>query len=437
MPRLLRLGVFIALAWLAPAATVRAQTDTGTTSFDVNGVKVILRRNTANDVITANVYLLGGTQQLSPATQGIEVMLLRASERGTKRYPGEKVRQALVKTGCTVGIAPSEDWTVFGTTCIRTAFDSTWNVLANRLMEPTLDSSEVELIRERMLTAAREASSAPDPLLNRLADSLQYIGQPYGFEPSGTESSLQSITLAQVRRYQETQMVASRMLVVVVGNVERARIEDLVRQTLGRLPRGSYSWTAPGASRSTGRALLTRAMPLPTNYLLGYYSGPAATNPDYQALRIACAVLSGRFFTEIRSRRNLSYEVDAPFLERAVSSGGVYVTTVDPRATLALMRVEIDRLQRELLDRDGLERLVQQFITEYFLRNETNGDQATFLARAQIYQGDFRLASHFVDDLRRVQPEDVRRVANSYMHDFRFVYLGKLDALPRDLLAQF
>jgi zinc protease len=437
MARLLSVGALVALAWAAPLAQAPAQSDTGTTSFDVNGVKVILRRNAANDVIAANVYLLGGTQQLSPATQGIEVMLLRASERGTKRYPGEKVREALVRTGCSIGIAPSEDWTVFGTTCIHATFDSTWNVLANRLMEPTLDSSEVELVRERMLTSVREASSAPDPLLNRLADSLEYVNQPYGFDPNGTESSLQSITLGQLRRYQETQMVGSRMLVVVVGNVERARVEDLVRQTLGRMPRGSYGWTPPGATRSAGRALLTRAMPLPTNYLLGYYPGPAASNPDYQALRIACAVLSGRFFTEIRSRRNLSYEVDAPFLERAVASGGVYVTTVDPRATLTLMRDEINRLQRELLDRDGLERLVQQFITEYFLRNETNGDQATFLARAQIYQGDFRLASHFVDDLRRVQPDDVRRVSNTYMHDFRFVYLGKLDALPRDLLAQF
>ena len=181
MARLLSLGALVALAWAAPLAPARAQTDTATTSFDVNGVKVILRRNTANDVIAANVYLLGGTQQLSPATQGIEVMLLRASERGTKRYAGEKVRQALVRTGCSIGIAPSEDWTLFGTTCIRATFDSTWNVLASRLMEPTLDSSEVELVRERMLTSVREASSAPDPLLNRLADSLAYVGQPYGF----------------------------------------------------------------------------------------------------------------------------------------------------------------------------------------------------------------------------------------------------------------
>ena len=431
------LGLVVALMLGSATAPAFSQTDTSTSTFDVNGVKVILRRNAANDVIAANVYLLGGTQQLTPATQGIEVMLLRTSENGTKRYRGEKVRQATSRSGCSISIAPSDDWTVFGTTCIRTSFDSVWNVLADRLMEPTLDSGDVELVRERMVTSAREQASVPDALLNHLADSLAWVGQPYGFDPGGTPQSLQSITLAQLKRYQETQMVTSRMLLVVVGNVERSRVEDLVQRTIGKLPHGSYTWTAPGASRSVGRALVARAMSLPTNYLLGYYAGPPARSPDYQALRVACAVLSGRFFTEIRSRRNLSYEVDAPFVERGVASGGVYVTTVDPTATLQLMRLEIDRLQRELLDPDGLERLVQQFITEYFLRNETNGDQATFLARAQIYDGDFRNANNFVDDLRRVKPDDVRRVAITYMRDFRFVYLGKLDALPRDMIAKF
>ena len=101
------------------------------------------------------------------------------------------------------------------------------------------------------------------------------------------------------------------------------------------------------------------------------------------------------------------------------------------------MRAEIDRLQRELIDPQGLERLMQQFITDYFLKNETNADQATFLARAQIYHGDYRAANHFVDDLRRVRPEDVRRVARQYMHDFRFVYLGKSGSLSRALVDQF
>jgi zinc protease len=101
------------------------------------------------------------------------------------------------------------------------------------------------------------------------------------------------------------------------------------------------------------------------------------------------------------------------------------------------MRAEIDRLQREVIDPQGLERLIQQFITDYFLKNETNGDQATFLARAAIYQGDYHAADRFVDDLRRVTPDDVRRVARTYMHDFRFVFLGNPAVLSRALLDQF
>jgi zinc protease len=429
-------ALLVALVFLIPAQ-VNAQSDTGTTSFDVNGLKVILRRNTANDVVAANVYLLGGTQQLTPAIQGIEAFLLEASERGTKKFPRETLRQQLARLGSTIGIEPSEDWTLIGFTTTRAVFDSTWAILADRLMAPTLDSSEVELVRARMISAVRDAENSPDPLVSRLADSLAYVGHPYGFSPDGTESSLRSIRLADLRNYQATQMVTSRMLVVIVGNVERARVEQLVQSTLAQLPHGNYSWSPPHAPPQLGRALVVHEAQLPTNYIRGYYSGPAARDPDYQALRIATAVLSGRFFTEIRSRRNLSYEVEAPFVERAIASGGVYVTTVDPNTTLQLMRAEIDRLQRELIDPRGLERLVQQFITDYFLKNETNGDQATFLARAQIYQGDYRAASKFVDDLRRVRPEDVRRVAKQYMHDFRFVYLGKPDLLSRALIEQF
>jgi zinc protease len=433
----MKLRALLVAAWLAAPAVAIAQTDTGTVSFDVNGLRVILRRNTANDVVVANMYLLGGTQQLTPATQGIELLLLNASERGTKRFPASAARQIPARLGSSFELVGAEDWTLFGLRSVRSTFDSTFAVFADRLAEPTLDSAQVELARARMMTQERLSSNNPDDLVQRLADSLAFVGHPYGFDPGGTESSLFSLTLQQLRSYQAAQMVTTRMLLVVVGNVDRPRVEQLVQRTLGQMPRGNYAWRPPGMPPHLGRALVVRDAQLPTNYLLGYYVGPAATSPDYAALRVATAVLSGRFFTEIRSRRNLSYEVDAPFVERAISTGGVYVTTVSPDTTLALMRTEINRLKNELIDPQGLDRLVEQFLTEYFLKNETNGDQATFLARAQIYQGDYRTASRFVADLRRVLPEDVQRAARTYMHDFRFVYLGNRGALNQQLLSGF
>ena len=176
---------------------------------------------------------------------------------------------------------------------------------------------------------------------------------------------------------------------------------------------------------------------LPTNYLLGYYSGPTATSPDYQALRIATAVLTGRLFAELRTKQNLTYDVHAPFLDRAVSAGGLYISTVSPDKSLQLMRAGIDELQRELLDPAGLERLSQQFITEYFLDNETNAAQADFLARSQLYRGDFRLAERFMDEIRRVTPEDVQRVARKYMIGFRFAYVGDARRLNSALVNRF
>jgi zinc protease len=177
--------------------------------------------------------------------------------------------------------------------------------------------------------------------------------------------------------------------------------------------------------------------PLPTNYILGYFTGPPSVSADYQALRVATAVLGGRLFTEIRSRRNLTYAVESPFVERAISSGGLYVTTAYPDSTLTLMRQEISSLQRGLVDPDNLRVIVQQFITEYFLNNETNAEQANLLARAQLYRGDYRAAYRFEDELRHVTPEDVRLAAQRYMHDVRFAYVGDTSKVSHGKLSTF
>ena len=59
------------------------------------------------------------------------------------------------------------------------------------------------------------------------------------------------------------------------------------------------------------------------------------------------------------------------------------------------------------------------------------------LARAALYQGDYRNADRFMDALRRVTPDDVRRVARQYLKDFRFAYVGDTSKLDRTLLQQF
>jgi zinc protease len=405
-----------------------------TTSFDVAGVHVILRQNNANNVVAANLYLLGGSRQLTDANAGIEPFLLEVSDRGTQRYPKNAQRRAMSRLGSEIVTAPSADWTMFGIRSSTEVFDSTWAIFADRIMRPTLAKSEISLVRAQYLSGIRQRRDDPEALADYLADSITYVGHPYAVSVVGNENSIQALDSASLREYHRNQFVTSRMLLVVVGNVDRAHIERLVTQSLGRLPRGSYKWTEPPRIPELSTAVVVARRQLPTNYILGYYSGPLASGRDYQALRVATSVLTGRMFAEIRARQSLTYDVHAPFVDRAATTGGLSVSTVSPDTTLKLMRSAIIDLQQGMLDPAGLKQLEEQFITEYFLDNETNAAQADFLARSQLYGGDYKEADRFMDEVKSVTPEDVQRVARKYMKGFRFAYVGDPSKLnPRTI----
>ena len=429
----------LSAAFVTMPVSMAAQrtSDSATTSFEVNGLRVIHRRVTANEVVAANLYLLGGVSQVPAAKAGLELLLLEASERGTRKYPRELLERKMARLGSAIVASPSIDWTMIGVRSTVTAFDSTFAIFADRIMQPRLDSGEVETVRSTILSGVRQRGDDPEALLNSYSDSVAFAGHPYGTSPVGSEATLKALTLADLRTWQKTQMVTSRMLLVVVGDIPRARLEAMVRATLGTLPRGEYRWAPPITPAARTSSLHTITRTLPTNYLQGYWVGPRADSRDYQPMRLAMAALGGRLFTEVRVKRNLTYAVNAPFVDRFITAPGLYVTTTTPDSVLGIMRRELESMKRGLIDPEGLRLLVQQFITEFFLDNETNSDQATFLARSELYRGDWRLASGFVDELRKVTPEDIQRVSRQYLQGITMAYIGDPRRISAARLVSF
>jgi zinc protease len=406
------------------AGPIAVGTDSGTIAYNVDGIRVIHRFVGSGDIVVANLYLLGGVRQVTAANAGIELLLLEAGERGTRTYSRDRLRRSMAQLGTGITTQVGVDWSRIGLRATRETLDSTWNIMASRIAEPKIDETELGLIKSQLVAGVRQREDSPDSQVEFLADSFAFKGHPYELSPTGTVTSLSSITSQDLQRYQDSQIVKSRMLLVVVGNVDSARVQRLVRGTLAKLSAGNYRWSLPDTLPRSRAGAITVARNLPTNYILGLYPGPRADSPDYHALRIATAILSGQLFSEVRSRQNLTYAVDAPFIERAVAAGGLYVTTVLPDRTLEVMRRELLDLQTGTVEPRGLERLILQFITQYFLDNESGAQQADFLARAELYYGDFKRADRFVDELRAITPADIQRAAVRYMRDVRFVYIG-------------
>ncbi len=419
-----------------PSAVTTVHPHTSTMSYTVAGVQVIHRAGAAN-LVVMNLYLLGGVRNATPETAGVEPMYLAVSEQGTERYLKDALRRVMARTGSAIALDAREDWTLFGIRSTTEVLDSVWNIFTDRLLRPRLDPAEISFVRNQVLSGLRQLNENPDALLGRVADSVTFRDHPYALSPTGSETSLTAITRESLLRWRQEWLVKSRLLLVVVGNVPREKLERMVATSLGTLPAGSYAWTMPDTLPTRASSLTVVPRTLPTNYLSGTYSGPRANEKDVAALRVASAVLSGQLFSEIRSKNNLTYTAAADFHDQALISGTLFVTTTLPDSALKIMRDQVRLLREVSIPTYALAPLIQQFLTEFFLDNETSTAQADFLARAQLYNGGWQAADRFMAELRAVTGEDVRRVARRYLRNIQWVYVGDPARITRRLAESF
>ena len=404
--------------------------------YDVEGVRVVQMAIPGRAVMAAHLYLLGGARQLTPATSGIESLILNASEYGTDGFPGETVRKEQVSTGARFFVRTTADWSVIGFTGLVEDFDRSWAVLADRVMRPSLDSASLEIIRNQALTSVRARTDDPDDAVRMLAERLAFEGHPYVVDVDGTEESLGRITVDDLRAYHDEHFVRSRMLLSVVGAVDRPAVESAIRSTLGTLPVGSYTWQLPPSWAKETPGLSVEARSLPTNYILGYFGGPTSAHEHYPAFQVAVRILAGSVSDEIRAR-GLSYAAGAQMVDRAAAGGGVYVSTVDPAESMRIVNDAISMFRASTIPRYQLRRYATRSSLQYYLSNQTSSQQAEFLASSVLFRGSPQSVADWVQDFRGVAGNEVRRMFNIYIRNIQYAFLGRPNLVPRARMLRY
>jgi zinc protease len=226
------------------------------------------------------------------------------------------------------------------------------------------------------------------------------------------------------------------MLLSIVGPVDRPTVEALLGSTLGALPLGSYQWTPPPPWSKPSARVVVEARPLPTNYIRGYFGGPAATDEDYPAFQVAVTVLSGYVSSQIR-QRGLSYAAGALLVERAAAGGALHVSTVNPEASLEIINDGIELFREGAIQRSLLRDYAEDSALEYYLSNQTSAQQADFLASSLLLMGRPQSVVEWVSDLRGVAGNDVRRMFRDHIRNIQYAYLGSEMAVPREQMLEW
>jgi len=419
-------GPCLVLAMLAaaPGPGAASTQDVSTTSREVAGIRTIHRSTPGKDVVSVRLYLLGGAQQLTEETQGIEALLLYALDH--------RSRPGIEAAGGRPIVEIAQDWSVTGFQTLPEHFGEVWEAWAGGIAEPTLTRSDVGAAVASLTGEARRRYSDPEDLVRRGAWQSMFSGHPYSLDPLGTLRSLQGLGPADVDAYRRAHLVRSRMLLVVVGDVAPEELARRVEAGLGTIPPGDYAWTPPPAVQLRENEWRVQERDLPTNYIQGYILGPPPGDPDYFAFEVATNLLSGKLFDEVRNVRSLSYAAHASFVESAVPTAAIYASSRDPARVYDLLIEQLEWIQTlARVPAWVMNRYLEGFTLDNLAQNLTADGQAAALGRAEILFGDHRVADSYLDGIGRVRPQDIRRVAIEYMRSMQLAYLGDVDRLTR------
>ncbi len=257
-----------------------------------------------------------------------------------------------------------------------------------------------------------------------MAKETAFKGKDYSKSPTGEEETLSKLTAAETKAYYSSILTKSRMLIVIVGELDRSVIEQKVRQLTENIPQGKevklnrYSYVP---SKNT---FADQKRDVATNYIQGITSGPQPGTGDYNAFVIAMRIFGNRQFLEVRTNNGLSYAPQTRFNPGLSPYTFIQVTTTNPDKYINVMDNLLAKTHGEGFSSDEVKNTKTGYVTSFYYQMETNSAQAASLAANEVLFNDWRRSIRINEDMKKVSVEDVNKAFNKYVKDFTWVYQG-------------
>ena len=402
----------------------------------VNGVKVIVQPS-GNKIVEIQTLIRGGVQNYAANKAGIESLSMSAlTECGTAKDDKNSFKNKLDKVSAQVYGSAGKDYSTFTLNCIQSDFETVWPLYADALTAPRFDEKEFDRIKQDAINQLKAQASQPDYAINKLAKETAFAGKDYAKAPEGTEENVKALTATETKAYYSSILTRSRLLIVIVGELDKETIENKVQGLLAAIPAGQ-AFTLKKESYSPAKNTFTEEKKdFATNYIQGVTGGPLPGTPDFNAFRIAMQILYDRHFLEVRTNNGLSYAPYTYFDGGASPSANIVVSTTDPNKYIAVANKLIEKTKKEGFKPEELKDMKTTYVTSFFYKQETNGAQASSLAANEILHNNWRRSLTLNDDIKKLTTADLNRVFNKYITNITWVYQGDPSKVNPELYKQ-
>lgn len=400
-----------------------------------NGLKVLIRETHTAPVASFWIWYRVGSRHERPGLTGAAHWVEHMLFKGTERWPEGAVDQAVSREGGAFNGMTWYDFTTYYETLPAPRLSLALDIEADRMRNALFDAAEVEAERNVIISELQGHENSPHYLLSKAVMAAAYRVHPYGHETLGSLADLQALTRDDLYEFYRTYYAPNNAVAAIVGDFNAGEIERITDRYFERVEAGPEP--PPVAIEEPPQEAERRVVVeghAQTDYLHLAYHIPAARHPDFYALTVLNAVLSGGSgflvgggITNHTSRlyRALvekELTVDIGGSVQPTADPGLYQLTAtvwpgrDPADVEAALLAEIARLQEVPITQAELDKAQRQARALFAYSSESITNQAFWLGFCEIF-ADHTWFNTYLDNLAAVTVGDLQRVAQTYLGD--------------------
>jgi zinc protease len=424
VPAALALSAFAALAQQLPQGVQKVTAVEGITEYSLpNGLRVLLFPDNSKPKVTVNMTYLVGSRFEGYGETGMAHLLEHMLFKKTK--DGRDVKKELSDHGADFNGTTSYDRTNYFEILNASDENLKWalGLEADRMtgmrIEKELLDTEMTVVRNEF----ESGENSPGRILEQRVLEAAYTFHAYGRSTIGSQSDIEHVPIEKLAAFYQKYYQPDNAILTVAGKFDEPKTLAWIAQVFTAVPRPTRKLdrTYTQEPVQDGERSVTLRRVGDSQEVMAVYHGPAGSHPDCVALDVLAAVLgespSGRLYKALVDNK------------KAVGVGMEYNEMHDPGFMMAAVQLKTDQNIDEA--RSILLKTIESVATEPPSKEEVERAKARLMKQIELgladsesvgltlseaaADGDWRLLFLERDQLAKVTPEDVLRVAKAYL----------------------
>ena len=196
-----------------------------------SGLEIYGITNSEVPLVQFMLEIKGGMLLEDPEKIGVSNLLASLMTKGTKNRSPQELEEAIELLGASIRVNATDEKMIISGSTLAKNFDHTMALVEEILLEPRWDEEEFALAKQQVISRIQQEQASPNSIASNEFRKLMY-GEDHilSHNNMGTENSVDSITLQDLKNYYNNYLSPQLASFLVVGDIDKAEAVAEVKE---------------------------------------------------------------------------------------------------------------------------------------------------------------------------------------------------------------